>query len=127
MAASGFLRQSGFFLLALLWLPAGIVGAAAFRGLGPAEFGSWKMAVLTAFQSFVLVAPCGLLLALPCRRLWRLGYHRAAWAMGTALGTATATTSLFAGLLGPLGIAVYAAVQSLPAWITVIWLNRKQR
>lgn len=127
MAAPGFSRQRGFFLLALLWLPAGIVGTAAFRGLGSAEFGSWKMAVLMASQSLIVIAPCGLPLALACRRLWRLGYRRAAWTAGTALGAATATTSLIAGLFGPLGIVACAVVLSLPAWVTVIWLGRKRR
>ena len=127
MSVPGFLRQRGFLLLALLWLPAGIVGTAAFRGLGSAEFGSWKIAVLMASQSLIVVAPCGLPLALACRRLWRLGYRRAAWTTGTALGAATVATSLVAGLFGPLGIAACAVVLSFPVWVTVIWLGRKRR
>ena len=144
MSVPGFLRQRGFLLLALLWLPAGIVGTAAFRGLGSAEFGSWKIAVLMASQSLIVVAPCGLPLALACRRLWMFGYRRAAWTAGTALGAArkyrraawtagtalgaaTVATSLFAGLFGPLGIAACAVVLSFPVWVTVIWLGRKRR
>ena len=56
-------------------------------------------------------------LALGCRRVWRLGYRRGAWWAGTGLGAVTVASSLLAGLLGPLAIAVYAAVISLPVWI----------
>ena len=35
-----------------------------------------------AVPSLVFVAPCGLPLALGCRRLWRLGFRRAAWWAG---------------------------------------------
>ena len=127
MTVPGFLRQRRFLLLALLWLPAGIVGTAAFRGLGSAEFGSWKIAVLMASQSLIVVAPCGLPLALACRRLWMLGYRRAAWTAGAALGAATVATSLVAGLFGPLGIVASALALSLPVWVTGIWLGRKRR
>ena len=127
MSVPGFLRQRGFLLLALLWLPAGIVGTAAFRDLGSAEFGSWKIAVLMASQSLIVVAPCGLPLALACRRLWMLGYRRAAWTTGTALGAATVATSLVAGLFGPLGIVACALVLSLPIWVTAIWLGRRRQ
>ena len=64
----------------------------------------------------MFVAPCGLPLALGCRRVWRLGYRRGAWWAGTGLGAVTVAASLLAGLLGPLAIAVYAAVISLPVW-----------
>ena len=64
-------------------------------------------------------------LALGCRRLWRRGYRRAAWMAGVGLGAATATASLVAGLLGPLAIAVYAVLLSLPVWIAGWWLGRR--
>ena len=72
--------------------------------------------------SLVPVAPCGLPLALGCRRLWRLGYRRTAWTVGVGLGAATVMASLVAGLLGPVAIAVYAAVLSVPVWIARYWL-----
>ena len=75
--------------------------------------------------SLVPVAPCGLPLALGCRRLWRLGYRRAAWTAGIGLGAATVAASLVAGLLGPVAIAVYAAVLSVPVWIAWYWLVRR--
>ena len=82
---------------------------------------------MTAFMivsSLVVVAPAGLPLALACRRLWRLGHPRAAWAAFVVLGPATVAASLLAGLLGPLAIAVYASVLSGPVWIAVAVLSR---
>ena len=73
----------------------------------------------------VFVAPCGLPLALGCRRLWHLGYRRGAWWAGIGLGAVTVAASLLAGLLGPLAIAIYAAVISLPVWIAWWWLARR--
>ena len=73
--------------------------------------------LLMSAGSLVFVAPCGLPLALGCRRVWRLGYRRAAWAAGIGLGAVTVAAFLVAGLLGPIAIAVYAAVLSLPVWL----------
>ena len=70
------------------------------------------------------VAPCGLPLAVGCRRLWRLGYRRTAWTAGVGLGAVTVAGSLVAGILGPIAIAVYAVLISLPAWIAGWWLRR---
>ena len=67
-----------FWGLALLWLPAGVVGQAIVRfgtDTGPpAEPGMWLATVPMMAVSLVPVAPCGLPLALGCRRLWWLGY-----------------------------------------------------
>ena len=124
---SGILRH-GFWALALLWLPAGVVAQAAVRFLpdaGPTgDAQSWT-AALTAAGSLVPVAPCGLPLALGCRRLWRLRYRRAAWAAGIGLGALTVAASLVAGLLGPVAIAIYAIVLSLPVWGAWWWLVRR--
>ena len=80
------IERHGFWILALLWLPAGIAAAAAVRlpagGEAAAEPGAWfAMAAHTVF-SLAVVAPCGLPLALGCRRLWRLGYRQGAWWAG---------------------------------------------
>ena len=121
--------QQGFWPLALLWLPAGVVATAWVRfapGNGPwAEPEMWLMMMLMAAQSLIVVAPCGLPLALGCRRLWRLGYRREAWTAGIGLGAITVVASLVAGLLGPLAIALYAVVLSLPVWIACWWLKRR--
>ena len=124
----GFNRRRGFWLLALLWLPAGVMAAAAVRFIPDATAsagpGMWPVTLLMSAGSLVFVAPCGLPLALGCRRLWRLGYRRAAWMAGIGLGAVTVAASLVAGLLGPLAIAVYAAVLSLPVWVAWLWLAR---
>ncbi len=126
MDERGWIARHGFWPLALLWLPAGIVAQAAAR-FGPATDGPpdaamWAATVLMAVSSLVVAAPCGLPLALGCRRLWRLGYRRGAWWAGVALGALTVAASVFAGLLGPVAIAVCAAIFSLPAWAGWWWL-----
>ena len=117
-----------FWLLALLWLPAGLVLQAAVRFGGEADgagaAGMWLMTMLMAISSLIFVAPCGLPLALGCRRLWRLGYPRAAWGWGIGLGAVTVATSVLAGLLGPVAIVVVALVLSLPVWIAGLVLAR---
>ena len=114
--------RRGFWALALLWLPVGVVASAVVR-FG-AESAMW-MSMLMAAGSLVPVAPCGLPLALGCRRLWRLGYRRAAWTAGVGLGAVTVAASLVAGLLGPIAIAVYAVTLSLPVWASSWWLKRR--
>ena len=117
--------RHGFWPLALLWLPAGVMVQAAVRfGPSAAGFASPGEA-LAAAVSLAVVAPCGLPLAIACRRLWRLGYRRMAWFAGTALGALTVAACVFAGLLGPLAVAVCAVLLSLPAWAA--WLCLRQR
>ncbi len=98
-------------VVAWLWLPAGIVAAAALRGTVPLP------AEPQAWLSLVVVAPCGLPLAWACGRLLRIGYRRTAWAAFAVLAPLTAVASLFAGLLGPMAILIYALVLSAPAWL----------
>ena len=120
--------RHGFWPLALLWLPAGVAAQAVVRfvagGGPPGDSYPWPEA-LAAAGSLLLIAPCGLPLALGCRRLWRLRYRRAAWVVGVGLGAVTVAASLVAGLLGPVAIAIYAIVLSLPVWGTWWWLERR--
>lgn len=47
--------------------------------------------LLPMFATTQLVfSPAGLMIALPCRQLWRLGHHRAAWTVGAAAAVSTA-------------------------------------
>ena len=77
MEDRGIFNGRGFWALALLWLPAGVVVQALVRFLP--ETGTQVGPGLSAAMlpmlagSLVLVAPCGLPLALGCRRVWRLG------------------------------------------------------
>ena len=63
-------RRRGFWPLALLWLPVEVVTTTAFRfmlEMTPSEmFGMWLPMVLAAASSLVVLAPCGLPLALAC-------------------------------------------------------------
>ena len=111
------IKRSGFWLVALLWLPFGVFVTAAVHFWTASE--GWTPMLLS---SAATLAPCGLPLALACRRLWWLGWRRAAWAMGVVLGGVTAP--LVAGLPGPLWIAVWAVLLSLPAWVVWWWLSR---
>lgn len=114
-----------FIVAALLWLPIGVAITAPLRGLRlGTDAGPWPMTVFMMVSSLVVVAPAGLPLALACRRLWRLGRPGAAWAAFAVPGPATVAASLLAGLLGPLAIAIYAAVLSGPVWIAVAVLSR---
>lgn len=118
----------GFWPLALLWLPAGFAVQAAIRfapeTASSAEPATWLPAAL---QSLVVTAPFGLPLALGCRRLWRSGRRRTAWAAGIGLGAATVAAGLLAGLLGPFAVAVCAVLLSLPVWIAGCWPVRRYR
>ena len=129
MNERGFIRRHGFWPLALLWLPAGVLGTApvgfGHEAVPSAEPAMWVPMVLMAAPSLIVVAPCGLPLALGCRRLWRLGYHRSAWVASIGTGVVTVMASLVAGLLGPLLILIYAAVLSLPIWIAWWFLVRR--
>ena len=87
MDDQGFIKRRGFWLVALLWLPAGVVATAAVR---------------FAPEAGPEVEP----------RMWL--WMALMWA-----------GSLVAGLLGPVAIAVYAAVLSLPVWAAWWWLKRR--
>ena len=129
MEGHGMVSRWGFWSLALLWLPAGVVASAVVRFVPlapPVEPGMWLMTVPMMLSSLVPVAPCGLPLALACRWLWRLGYREAAWAAGIGLGTLSVGAALVAGLLGPIAIALYALVLSFPVWIAGWWLARRR-
>ncbi len=117
----------GFWPLALLWLPAGVVAQAALRFGPSAAASAASPEALAALGSLAVTVPCGLPLALGCRCLRRLGYRRWAWAVGIALGVPTVWITVIAGLLGPIAIAVCAVVLSLPVWIAWGWLARAAR
>ena len=116
--------RHGFWPLALLWLPVGVVAQAALR-FGP-SVGAFADSgeAMAALVSLAVTVPCGLPLALGCRRLRRLGYRRAAWLVGIPLGVITVWSAVVAGLLGPVAIAVCAVVLSLPVWLAWLWLTR---
>lgn len=115
-----------FWIGSLLWLPVGIVLTAVFRFTDQlASPAGWLM-LLGGLASLIFVAPCGLPLALACRRLWLFGHREAAWVTMVGLGILTVWATLLAGLLGPIAIAVYAIILSLPVWIAVLIIGRRR-
>ena len=108
---------------AFSWLPADLVAFAVVR-FRP-DLATWESMLFMWARSPAPVAPCGLPLVLGRRRLWRPGYRRIAWMAGVGLGAVTVAGSLVAGLLGPIAIAVYAVLISLPVWIAGWWLRRR--
>lgn len=63
-----------------------------------------------------MVGPCGLSLAVGCRRRWGLRYRHEVWLAEIGLGAVTMVSSLVAGLMGPVAIAICAFMLSLPEW-----------
>ena len=127
-------QTSVFWFWALAWLPLGIVIVSLARGTvgiaTPGSLPSMLMSAPMAILSLIPVAPCGLPLAFAWRRIQRSGHPEAAWAAVAVLAPLTAFASLFAGLLGPIAIAAYAAVLSAPAWILygiLRWRSRRNR
>ncbi len=122
-------ERYGFWALALCWLPAAVLLQAAVRFLpqagGAPEAGMLMMAAVMSVSSLIVLAPCGLPLALGCRRLWRLGRRLTAWWLGVSLGALTVAASVFAGLLGPVAIAAFALLASAPVWAASWWLARR--
>ena len=114
--------RHGFWPLALLWLPVGVAAHAAVR-FGPAAVAFADAGeALAALGPLAVAVPCGLPLALACRRLRHMGYRRMAWMVGIALGALTVEASILAGLLGPVAIAASAVALSAPAWGASLWL-----
>ena len=107
--------------IALLWLPAGfyVLSAATGDTRWPGTAISWI--------SLTLLAAGGLPLAAACHRLALNGYSGTAWAAGAVLGLSLVPLSLAAEWHGAAGVAVLAAVASLPVWIAVLWLGHRTR
>ena len=119
--------RHAFLVGSLLWLPAGVLLTTFVRfGEQFANPMIW-LGLIANLGSLVIVAPCGLPLALACRRLWRSGYREAAWATMVGLGLLTVVATLLAGLLGPIAIAAYAIILSLPVWLAVGIVSLVQR
>ncbi len=122
MDGRGWMERYGFWPLALLWLPTGIVALTVIRfGASGVAFADAEEA-MAALVSLAVTASCGLPLALGCSSLSRVCCRRAAWAAGIGLGVLTVPAVVVAGLLGPVAIAAVATVLSLPVWIAWFWI-----
>ena len=102
-----------------------LAGLARNSGVHEA-YGPWPVMVPMMILQLAVIAPCGLPLALACRQLSRKGYTRAAWTAMGVLAPVTIWASLFAGLLGPIAIALYAGISSLPVWIAALALRSQE-
>ena len=117
-------QRAGFWLLALLWLPALVIVAVLIQffpslGASPSEaelralhsplavvpmgeVSLWVRLVPAFAIALFVFSPAGLAVALPCRQLWRLGYSWVAWIAGAAAAfTNAALLSLAMGLFLP--------------------------
>ena len=103
------MKRPSFILLSLLWLPLGMLLVTIVRGIP-------LFIEPQAWLGLLFLAPFGLPLALACRALRRGGHVVSAWVTFIVLAPATVWAVLIGGLFGPLGIAIYAIVFSLPAW-----------
>ena len=124
MTGQPFGSAGKFWLLSLAWLPAGIIAVSLSRGVAPPLTPETLFMLPVALMSLAVTAPCGLPLALAFRAIWRTGSTRAAWTTFAILAPITSFAALFAGLLGPVAIAIYAAVLSVPAWIVYAVVRR---
>ena len=106
----------GFWLPALLWLPAGIIAEEVLR-TGSA-YGMRTPLVLVELSA---VAPFAIPLALACRRLARSGYPGPSLMAWVLLGAAVA------GFFGPLPAGVQALLASLPVWVAAWRIERRPR
>ncbi len=112
------IARPGFWIPALLWLPAGMIADEVLRTGSVAH-----VMRLSSLVELPAVAPFGLPLALACRRLGRLGYPGPALLACVALGGAVAV----AGLLVPLPLGVQAILASFLVWVAAWRIARRPR
>ncbi len=117
MEGRGWIGRHGFWPLALLWLPAGIVAQVAVRfgwtdAVAAGRLGPWPATMAMEGLTLAPFVPCGLPLALGSWRLWRLGYRR-----GDGGGDATGRAAQSALDRGS------RRCGRLPVWIVWWWLG----
>lgn len=117
------MQQLPFWLLAITWLPSGIIIQAFIR------FGPNYELDPAALHSLIPVSFCGLPLAIASRWLWRLDCHYLGVLAWSVLGFLTIITSVLAGLLGLIAIAVVSIILSIPVFgfgLTFSHITRKK-
>ena len=75
---------------------------------------------------FVFTWPAGIPLTAAVRRLYPHS-RAAAYGCAAVLGPLTTAAATVGGLLGPIAVWIYAAFLSLPAWLVLWVLSRRQR
>ena len=109
-----------FYTTAILWLPVGILLYTLIRFGGfPTELFIWIS---------LLPAPIGgIPLALALRAIYRKNYFKTAGISLVVLAPLTVLGGVLGGLFGPVGVVLYPAFFSLPAWIAygIVCLREK--
>ncbi|MCY4028285.1 MAG: hypothetical protein OXH75_18475 [Acidobacteria bacterium] len=114
-------------LLLSLWLPLAVAAQAMVR-FGPGTVLEPTPAPLMAMAIgtlFVFTWPAGIPLTAAVRRLHARS-PRAAYACAAVLGPLTTAAATIGGLLGPIAVWLYALVLSVPAWLVLWLLARRQ-
>ncbi len=111
------MERLNIWLPALSWLPGGIIADEVLRTGSTA--GMMTPSVLVELTA---VAPCGIPLALACKRLARSGYPGPALLAWVSLGVVSV-----AGFFGPLPAGVQAVLVSLPVWLAAWRVERRPR
>ena len=110
------------------WLPVGIVAQAAARfgsdAVEAGRLGPWLAVMAMEGLSLAPLVPCGLPLALGCRKLWRLGYRARRLDHGRRVRRGDGNGDAAGRLLGPVAVAAWAVLLSLPVWIAWLRLAR---
>lgn len=104
-------------LMLSLWLPVGVVVLGAIR-FGPGLLSMPADQILP----LALAWPGGIPLTLCLQKLFPLS-RPAAYVCAAVLCPLSVAAATVGGLLGPLGIWIYAAIVSLPAWLA-LWVLR---
>ncbi|MCY4599066.1 MAG: hypothetical protein OXF27_04010 [Acidobacteria bacterium] len=113
-----------------LWLPIGVVILSVLRfgrdpglsaGLVPMLFSLPAMVFGLAFAW-----PGGIPLTRALERLYPLS-RPVTYACAAVLAPITVGAATIGGLLGPIGIWIYAGIVSLPAWLVLWFLQRRAR
>ena len=161
MSIRNMVGHCGLSLLALAWLPAFVIGHILLHdGISPdapmwvVRFWSQDFMSILYFEpdvsliqhvwpvlafAAVIFAYLGLLPALLCRQLWRLGYRRIAWVAGIAVPCATVVVLdghldgfehfmsdlQFATLFLPIWVVLYVALVSSLLWIAFFLIARR--
>ncbi|MCY3845463.1 MAG: hypothetical protein OXH69_18215 [Acidobacteria bacterium] len=112
-------------LLLSLWLPLAVAAQAVVR-FGPgAVLEPTPLMAMAVGTLFVFTWPAGIPLTAAVRRLHARS-PRAAYACAAVLGPLTTAAATIGGLLGPIAVWLYALVLSVPAWLVLWLLARRQ-
>ena len=112
-------------LLLSLWLPLAVAARAVVR-FGPgAVLEPTPLMAMAVGTLFVFTWPAGIPLTAAVRRLHARS-PRAAYACAAVLGPLTTAAATIGGLLGPIAVWLYALVLSVPAWLVLWLLARRQ-